>query len=141
MIEHFVIGVHYLETLQQEEVLSELYSYSHQTPAPRDSVSAKLTLHYLEACNKLFERGLLSHDKVTSSTCQVIVNIEEGYQFFTKWLDEIYEKGTHVYYSCVTCILVCIHACACLCACMHVMCICLCIHIHVHVYLCMLYSI
>ena len=80
--------------LQQQEVLSELYSYCHQTPTPRDSFSAKLTLSYLEACNKVFERGLLSHDKVTSSDCKVILNIQEGYQFFTKWLDEIYEKGT-----------------------------------------------
>lgn len=101
--------MHYFETLQQEEVLSELYGYSHQTPAPRDSNSAKVTLHYLEACNKIFERGLLSHDKVTSSSCQVILNIEEGYQFFTQWLDEIYEKG----------ILLC-NKCVCVCTCMHV---------------------
>ena len=76
-----------------KEVLSKLYRYSHQTPAPRDSLSAKLALSYLEACNKIFERGLLSHDKVASTDCQVVRNIHEGYQFYTKWLDQIYETG------------------------------------------------
>ena len=76
--------------------MSELYSYAHQTPVPTDSFSTKLTLSYLEASNKIFEQGLLSHEKVTSSDCQVVRNIQEGYQFFVKWLDEIYEKGNGV---------------------------------------------
>ena len=78
---------------QQQEVLSELYSYAHQEITPRDSFSTKVTLSYLEACNKIFEQGLLSHEKVTSSDHQVVLNIQEGYQFFMKWLDEIYEIG------------------------------------------------
>jgi hypothetical protein len=56
------------------------------------------TLSYLEACNKIFERGLLSHEKVTSPGHQVILNIQEGYKFFKKWLDEIYEMGMCVLY-------------------------------------------
>ena len=118
-------NVHYLGTftcLQQQEVLSELYSYSHQTPAPRDSFSTKLTLSYLEACNKIFERGLLSHDKVTSSDCQVVLNIQEGYQFFIKWLDEIYEKGV-LCDKCVYIIIMSVCVCTCTCVCM---CVCVC---------------
>ena len=104
--------------LQQQEVLSELHSYSHQTPAPRDSFSAKLALSYLEACNKIFERGLLSHDKVTSSDCQVVLNIQEGYKFFTEWLDEIYETGVSCDMSVGVCVCVCTCVCACVCVCM-----------------------
>lgn len=91
-----------------------MYSYSHQIPAPRDSFSAQLTLSYLEACNKIFERGLLSHDKVTTSDCQVVLNIQEGYNFFTKWLDEILEKGVLCDNSTGMCVL-CIHVCASMC--------------------------
>lgn len=36
---------------------------------------------------------MLSHEKVTSSDHQVVLDIEEGYQLFVKLLDEIYEQG------------------------------------------------
>ncbi len=45
------------------------------------------TLRYLEACNKLFERGFLSHDRVTSEHSQVLKNIDIGMSFFKEWLD------------------------------------------------------
>ena len=90
-------------------MLSELYSYSHQTPECSDSFSTKLTLSYLEACNKIFEQGLLSHNKVTSPDCQVVLNIREGYQFFTKWLDELYEGVLHGKY------IIDVHLCMCVC--------------------------
>lgn len=86
----FILGI---LSLQQQNVLSELYHYVHQTPTPEDSFSAMTTLSYLEACNKIFEQGLLSHEKVSSSDHQVIINIKDGYQFFKGWLDEIYEMG------------------------------------------------
>ena len=71
-----------------------MYKYVHENPTPEDYTSAQLTLEFLEACNKIFEQGLLSHTKVNSTDCQVIRNIQEGYGFFTKWLNQIYEQGT-----------------------------------------------
>ena len=116
---------------QQEEVLSELYSYSHQTPVPSDSFSAQLTLSYLKACNLIFEQGLLSHDKVTSSDCQVIHNIQEGYQFFTNWLDEIYAEGEVLVRLCAyVCVLVCMYTW------MYASYICACTRGYVHVSMC-----
>lgn len=106
---------------QQQEVLSELYHYTHQIPTPSDSFSAMVTLSYLEACNKIFEQGLLSHGKVTSSGHQVILNIQEGYKFFKNWLDEIYEMG-------MFCVHICRCACMCACMCMHVW-VCMCGHV------------
>ena len=65
--------------MQQQEVLSEIYNYVHQNPPPEDSDSAKLTLAFLEACNKILEQGLLTHDKVTTCDSHVLTNIQEGY--------------------------------------------------------------
>ena len=69
------------------------YVQVHENPAPEDHASAKLTLEFLEACNKIFEQGLLSHDKVDIIDCRVLRNIKDGYEFFTKWLNNIYEQG------------------------------------------------
>lgn len=43
----------------------------------------------------MFEHGLLSHDKITKTNDQALDNIREGYRFFEKWLDEIYETGVY----------------------------------------------
>lgn len=45
--------------MQQENVLTELYTHT-TTNAP-DVPSAKCTRQFLEACNLIFERGLLHH--------------------------------------------------------------------------------
>ena len=99
MVFIFYVTISVNFNLQQQEVLSELYSYAHQTPTPRDSFSTKLMLSYLEACNKIFEQGKLSHEKVASPDHQVILNIQEGYQFFIEWLDEIFEQGSFFVYN------------------------------------------
>ena len=39
----------------------ELYAYIHQTPPPEDADVTSESLAYLEACNKLFERGFLTY--------------------------------------------------------------------------------
>ena len=48
---------------------------------------------YLEACNKLFERGLLDHVRINTYPNQILDNMEEGYSFFTKWLDSLLTSG------------------------------------------------
>ena len=65
--------------------MSELYNHINQDPSPGDSESVKATLSYLEACNKIFERGLLSHDKVCDPSSKVVSSIKEGFAFFTEW--------------------------------------------------------
>jgi len=51
------------------------------------------TLAYLIACNLLFEQGFLSHDRVRGTDSDVIKNINRGYEYFSKWIDGILEKG------------------------------------------------
>ena len=45
----------------------ELYAYIHQTPPQEDADVTSETLAYLEACNQLFERGFLSHERIRSN--------------------------------------------------------------------------
>ena len=46
------------------------------------------TIQHLEACNKLFENGFLSHNKITSQDRSVIVSFDEGFWFFVGWCDD-----------------------------------------------------
>lgn len=80
---------------QQEQVLSELYWYTHQAVLPEDNASVLEALKYLEACHKLFEKGFLSHERITSADCEVLKNINEGYTYFKDWISSILEKGMY----------------------------------------------
>ena len=82
--------------MQQKDVLTELHTYISSDPKPADVKETECTLRYLEACNLLFEKGLLSHDKVSSRERQVLRNIKAGYDFFSTWLDQVYTKGAHI---------------------------------------------
>ena len=66
---------------QQEQVLGELYNYVSQQPPPTDVQQVQLTLKYPEACNKIFENGLLSHDWVTNTNCDILISIRKGMIF------------------------------------------------------------
>jgi hypothetical protein len=61
--------------VQQKDVLTEIYSYISSDPKPPDSNETECALKYLEACNLLFEKGFLSHNKVSSHDRQVLMNI------------------------------------------------------------------
>ena len=64
-----------------------------QQPPPTDAPQIQLTLKYLEACNKIFENGLLSHDRVTDTNCDILRSIREGYDFFCNWHRSLVETG------------------------------------------------
>ena len=54
----------------------------------------KCTLKYLEACNKVFENGLLSHERVTNLESEVLKVYNGGIQFFCKWHQSLLKPGT-----------------------------------------------
>lgn len=81
-----------LSKLQQKDVLTELHTSVTTIPQPLGASEAEYTLKFLEACNLMFENGFLSHDMVSGSNTLVLANIEKGYEFLYKWLDEIYKK-------------------------------------------------
>ena len=73
--------------------MTELTSYVTRNPAPHDATSVKIVIRYLTACNQLFERGFLSHEKVSSRDSEVLGNIKMGYSFFSTWLKSLLDEG------------------------------------------------
>ena len=74
-------------------MLTELYAYVHQDPPPADAETTRETMKYLEACNNLFEKGFLCHEKITSLDSTVLQNISNGYNYFTTWLSTLLSEG------------------------------------------------
>ena len=52
-----------------------------------------MTVNYLQALNYLFERGFLSHDKITSMDSHVLCGMEHG---CSDWLDELLGQGKYI---------------------------------------------
>ena len=48
---------------------------------------------FLEACNLIFENGLLSRRRINSLKSPVIQNIQKGMDFFEKWCHSHEETG------------------------------------------------
>ena len=74
-------------------MISELKEYSTSIPPPPYAANISLTIQYLEACNQLFERGILAHVRIWNGDSAILRNMEKGYKFFTSWLDGLLEKG------------------------------------------------
>ena len=71
--------------------MMELFHYVNQSPPPSDIYSAQITLNYLEARNKIFEEGFLSHSTVTQENQDILRSISNGFDFFVKWIDSLLE--------------------------------------------------
>ena len=48
-----------------------------------------VTFEFLQACNKLFEEGILSHGVINSPKTQTLQNMTAGFTFFEVWHHEI----------------------------------------------------
>lgn len=77
-------------------VLTELYKYVSSDPIPSDAENVRCTLEYLEACNQLFEKGFLSHNKVCDVQCDVMKSIQKGYSYFEKWRNGLYGESEFI---------------------------------------------
>lgn len=47
------------------------------------------TLKFLQACNKLFEEGILSHEIINSPTSPALRNMKMGFAFFEAWHQDV----------------------------------------------------
>ena len=56
-------------------MLSELCHYVSQDPKPDDVENVRQSMQYLEACNKLFENGFLTHKRIFDLNSCVLKNI------------------------------------------------------------------
>lgn len=79
-------------------MLTELLEYAAQDPTPSDARSVQQTHAYLQACNALFERGILGKKVyIRSMASPVIESIDKGFQFFATWADSLLHQGLNVY--------------------------------------------
>ena len=63
---------------------------------PDDAANVKLTLEYLEACNKIFEKGFLSHKKICDLNSEVLQSISTGFSYFVRWHKVLSSGGMYV---------------------------------------------
>ena len=74
-------------------MLTELYSYIHQDPPPANVATTIETHKYLEACNLIFERGFLCHEKVSGMDSPVLDNIFRGFEYFSTCISMLLSEG------------------------------------------------
>lgn len=79
-------------------MISALKGYSETVPCPPDAVNVMQTAQYLEACNLLFERGILSRKMIRGMDSQVICNIKKGFQYFVDWYEIHQRTGMYTCY-------------------------------------------
>ena len=51
---------------------------------------------YLEACNLIFENGILSHEMIRSTESQALLNIREGMKWFINWKEELQKEPGNI---------------------------------------------
>ena len=79
------LNVKAAKIMQQNHVLADLKEYFENHKNDKRLMN---TIQYLDACNKLFERGLLSHEKISVGQRNVIELMEDGFWFFVGWCDD-----------------------------------------------------
>lgn len=55
--------------------------------------SAKPVADFLDACNLIFEKGLLSKRRINNMNSPAIQNVKKGMAFFEKWCQSHEETG------------------------------------------------
>lgn len=55
----------------------------------RQSSTDTLTAEYLKACSNIFENGILSHEKIESTSSTPLRNMAEGMKWFYQWKEEL----------------------------------------------------
>ena len=73
-------------------MLTELCEHVHQSNSS-DCDPTNLTRDYLIACNKVFERGILSNNKITADDKAIMHNIQDGYLYFENWWEQLNAGG------------------------------------------------
>ena len=91
----YVIYMYVLVIIQQSYVLAERKEFLYGVPA--DGASTKLMVQYLEALNHLFRRGISEPPTKKTLSSPIFRNMEQGYTFFTMWLDSLLAQGVLQY--------------------------------------------
>ena len=89
----FRLNVKASKVMQQDHVLAELKEFMASRP---NDTSLSLTVQYLECCNKMFEQGLLTHDKNKVDDLHVLESIEYGFYFLMGWCDDALSRDIDI---------------------------------------------
>ena len=81
---------------QQTYVLVELKEYVDSKPP--DTASVEKTIQFLQLLNCFFEQDLLTHERITSADCPILLNMQSGYHFFCSWLEQLLKQGLYNYH-------------------------------------------
>lgn len=73
--------------MQQEHVIAEIKEHVNVNN-PGNKSSLNLTIQYLDACNKIFEHGLLSHTPIKNEDSPILNSLDTGFHFFAGWCDD-----------------------------------------------------
>lgn len=84
------LNVKLAKIMQQNQVIAELSECVEGNPPDRENVSK--TVEYLDGCRDLFERGILSHEKIADEHSPVLQNMFNGFSFFVGWADYAWEQ-------------------------------------------------
>lgn len=79
-------------------MISALRGYAESEPTPPDAAMVMKTTEFLEACNLLFEKGILSKKIIRSMDSPVIRNIRKGFKFFSDWYEKHKQTGTLLWF-------------------------------------------
>ena len=80
------LNVRPAKIMQQQPMIAALKILADRTNNSLAKSSIVLTANFLEACNNLFEAGILSHKTVKKTDKTVLDNMQKGQQFFETWL-------------------------------------------------------
>ena len=64
------------------------HAQSHQSRAD------DMVVQFLEACHLIFEKGILSHQRINNANSPVLQNIRQGMDFFESWCNTHERTGT-----------------------------------------------
>ena len=69
--------------------LKEYATIGHHSP--QDAEVVLKTVEYLDACHKIFEKGILSHAVIRTEDSKALSSIKDGFKFFREW-SELHEQ-------------------------------------------------
>ena len=78
--------------MQQQQMIAALKILADRATRPGAKASIDMTTQYLEACNAIFETGMLSNNFVKMHDQSVVENVKKGQLFFERWLSALLQE-------------------------------------------------
>jgi hypothetical protein len=83
------LNVRPAKIMQQQSMIAALKILADRTSNAGSKASIQMTVNFLEACNNLFESGILSNEVVKQQDTTILGNMKKGLHFFETWLTNL----------------------------------------------------